>query len=255
MSPLSSSQLVSLDNFEGTLDLLLYLIQRSEIDIYDIPIRQITEQYWSYLKELESKDVDSGSEFLSHTANLLLIKSRTLLPPREQSEELEEEKEEDPRFELLHQLVEYCQFKLIAQDFSQREDLAAHQFYRGCDQGTWESPKPLGLKEVTLQDLAVLLDEALVRAARREGLVEEERWRVSDKLKELHRILKTQPSLHLRTLFDAGKSRNELIVTFLALLEMMKIGEILVGRREEDDELVLCRPGTLSFDQKPQEEP
>ncbi len=121
---------VRLDVFEGPLDLLLYLVRRDEVDIYDIEIGRITKQYLEYLGEMESIDVEVGGEFIVMAANLLYIKSRTLLPADLQRPEEDEAEGEDPRWELIRQLIEYKKFKEAAGDLRGRDELAAKLFGR-----------------------------------------------------------------------------------------------------------------------------
>lgn len=208
-----------LKNFEGPLDFLLHLIQRTEIDIFDISIKHITDQY---LKKSElCKNLDRGAEFVGNAAFLLWMKSKTLLPKHEQ-ETPSEFLEEDPRFEVIHQLVEYCRFKNAAKELTILEQKQSGFFLRGSE--ALDPKKTLGIEHLSLEDLATLFQQVLAKATVGKGSVKEEIWRVADKIKQLRQLLKDQQKIPFQLLFSAKLCREELIVTFLAVLELMKMG-------------------------------
>lgn len=234
---------VHLANFEGPLDLLLHLIRREEMNIYDIPIARITEQYLEAIQDLADIDIDRASEFLVMAATLLGIKSRMLLPkpPRPEVEDAQAEEEADPREELVRQLVAYSQFKAVAEQLRDREQEMFRVYTRGLFVEEPGGPPPLeGLD---------LLD--LVRAFQ-EVLKEEWNWRevpreeipLREKLREIRfRLARSPGGIRFRDLFARGGSRLEVVVTFLALLELMRqrkvtvmqerlFGEILIRRAE-----------------------
>lgn len=215
-----------LSNFEGPLDFLLHLIQKSEIDIYEVLIQQITEQYLEAISSLAEQDVDGGAEFLNWATTLILMKSKTLLPPDIVAEVLEGEEEEDPNFEIIHQLIEYCKHKQHAKKLSVMEEERSRYFFRGDDPTTRTFPRPLGLDGLALQDISAVFEECLAKAASRIGAdIEEETWKVSDKIKSVRRLLREKGEITFQQLFAPEKSRLELIVIFLALLELMKLGD------------------------------
>jgi segregation and condensation protein A len=214
-----------LNNFEGPLDLLWHLIQRHEIDIYEISLHQITRQFLEKFKEVNY--LDKGAEFLGLISALIWFKSKTLLPQHEQLELLEEHEESDPNFEIIHQLVDYCRFKRLAKEFSDREHQQSAFYLRGVENDL-EIKKNLGIQHLSLEDLASLFKEILAKTITQKKVIREETWRVSDKMTVIRETLKNFPSISFVYLFSSEKSREELIVTFLALLELMKMGELRV---------------------------
>lgn len=214
----------ALDNFEGSLDFLLHLIHKSEIDIYEILLHKITEQYLVKLRELISPAVDSGAEFIGTAASLLLLKSQRLLPKQEQTELVEEEG--DPRFDIIHQLIEYCRFKETAKEFSEREQKQNSYFSRGIE--NLEFKKNLGIEHLSMQDLAALFQQVMSKATSHQGTIHEEIWRVADKIHLLRQCIKENKKIRFDAFFSSEHSREELIVTFLAILELMKLGELRI---------------------------
>jgi|694.fasta_scaffold06188_10 segregation and condensation protein A len=217
----SQSDIFKLTNFEGPLEFLLYLIQKDEIEIYDIPIYQIIEQFIS----LQTNDIDKGAEFVSATAALHWLKSKFLLPKHEQL--VLEEGDPDPKFEIIHQLLEYCRYKQAAKDLGKLEMRQGLHYYRGGD-GVPEIKKNLGISHLSLDELATLFRQVLARASRQKETIHGEIWKVSDKIEAIRSLLKQEEHLPFNQLFAFTMSREELIVTFLALLELIKLGEIKV---------------------------
>lgn len=220
--PRVESYTVRLEKFEGPLDLLLHLIRREDINIYDIPIARITEQYLEIIRDLSALDIDKASEFLVMAATLLGIKSRMLLPkpPKLEAEELPEEAGEDPREELVRQLVAYSHYKEAAQQLRQREELMHKVFTRQLFLEQPEGPAPL--EGLSLNDLVKAFEEVLK---------EEWSWRevpreeipLREKIREINfRISRSPSGVRFRDLFTRGGSRLEIVVTFLALLELIR---------------------------------
>lgn len=226
----------TLDNFEGPLDFLLHLIQKSEIDIYSVQIQNIMDQYMERMGINSELCVDTGAEFIGTAATLLLLKSKMLLPKHEQVSNPEDE-QLDPRFEIIHQLVEYCRFKEAAKELAERERVQGAYYYRGTD--TPELKKPLGVEHLTLDDLATLFKQIVARAETQKGTIHEEEWRVSDKIKLIRQLLKVPKRIGFEILFSSERSRTELIVTFLAVLELMKMGEIKVIRDIASEQIMI----------------
>lgn len=222
---------VKLDNFEGPLEFLLYLVQKKEIDIYDVRLGIIAEQF---IEEMSRPDIDLGAEFVSTLASLILLKSKMLLPKHEQvANEDGEEEQIDPHFEVIHQLIDYCRFKQAGKEFVQREYEQNAYFPRGVS-GNNEIRQPLGIEHLSLDDLALLFREAVAKAQSHSGHVQEESFRVSDKIRLLRRLLKESGKIVFETIFLRGKYKEELIVTFLAILELMKLGEACVVKDHSD---------------------
>ncbi|BDG59965.1 segregation and condensation protein A [Caldinitratiruptor microaerophilus] len=214
---------VRLENFEGPLDLLLYLIRKEEVSIHDIPIARIAEQYLAYIADLSDVEIDRAADFLVMAATLLDIKARMLLPrpPRPEGEAgAEDGEDEDPRAELARQLEAYQRFKELAAELRRREEAAGRSYPRG-----WypEAPRgPAPLVGVSLADLVAafraLLEE---RGAWRE--VPRETVTLRDKLREiLQRLGRSPAGVPFRSLFRPGAGRLEILVTFLALLELVR---------------------------------
>lgn len=220
----SDQETFTLENFEGPLEFLLHLVQKNEIDIYEVKIQEVLHQYMK-TTELQSPDVDKGAEFIGMASLLIWLKSRMLLPKHEQT--VSPEEETDPRFDIIHQLVEYCRFKDAAKELSRREQEQNAFFGRGLE-GPYECKKNLGIEHLTLQDLAGLFQEILAKAESHTGLIHEEEWLVSDKIKAVRELLKEFPKIGFDVLFTSERSREELIVTFLAILELMKLGEVKI---------------------------
>ncbi|HIE10698.1 MAG TPA: chromosome segregation protein ScpA [Kiritimatiellae bacterium] len=215
---------VRLEVFEGPLDLLLYLIRKNEVDIYDIPIEEITRQYMEYLDLMRMLDLNIAGEFLVMAATLMVIKSRMLLPPEERDED---EEEEDPRWELVRQLLEYKKFKEAAGYLEQREAQQENVFTPE-EPGTLPPPDPsLSLAGVNIFDLITVFNKALKRLPR-EDLREVfgETFTVADKLEELVQLTAKRRRLSLSSLFDRMRSRVEMVCTFLALLELMRVKQV-----------------------------
>ena len=223
----------ALANFEGPLDFLLCLIQKEEIEIYDIPIQNLIQQFIQQLNQ-EEEDLEKGAEFIGTAAYLVWLKSKTLLPRNEQPE-AEEEKVEDPHFEIIHHLIDYCRFKQAAKELSSRQEKQQACYFRGVDAPEWK--KPLGIDHVSLEELSQLFKEMMGKAAQMKPQIHEENWRVSDKIRIIRRLLQEHSQLPFVNLFSAQQSRSEMIVIFLAVLELMKIGELAVGREQDSTSL------------------
>ncbi len=234
---------VKLEVFEGPLDLLLYLIKKEEVDIYDIPIERITNQYMEYLSLMQLLNLEVAGEFLVMAATLMYIKSRMLLPVDQQVTDAEAEEGEDPRWELIRQLVEYKKFKDAAVQLSKREDEQAKIFPRqGPDAGI-EVDKDVPLAEVSIFDLINAFNEVLKKATAREDFHEilEERFTVSDKIEEILYSLRDRMEMIFSELFANAGSRAEVVVTFLALLELIRMKRLKVQQAEAFGEIQVIK--------------
>jgi segregation and condensation protein A len=221
---------VKLEVFEGPLDLLLYLIKKEEVDIYDIPIERITNQYMEYLTIMQMLNLEVAGEFLVMAATLMYIKSRMLLPVDQQVTDSEAEEGEDPRWELIRQLVEYKKFKEAAIQLGQREEEQSHLFTRQAPDAGVPADKDAPLAEVSIFDLIGAFQEVLKRANAREEFREivEEQFTVSDKIEEILYTLRAQSEIVFRELFHDAATRAEVVVTFLALLELIRLKRLRV---------------------------
>lgn len=219
---------VTLGVFEGPLDLLLHLIHSNEIDIYDIPIAKVTEQYLAYLSLMESLDLEVAGEWLVMAATLLEIKSRMLLP-EDPTEELEEEKT-DPRLELVERLIEYEKFKGAAEVFREREAEQAKVFGRGAVEVEFDLRPKYDLSEITAVDLLAALQKILSDVDE-EPVTSIQRRKVSVRMRMrevFKKVTEATGRVRFEDLFDDVMSRVDIVITFLALLELLKQKKLTV---------------------------
>jgi segregation and condensation protein A len=223
---------VRLDIFEGPLDLLLHLIKRDEIDIYDISIERITSQYLNYIETFRLLNIDLASEFVVMAANLMYIKSRTLLPRQLQPPD-EEVEEDDPRWELIRQLIEYRKFKDAAGFLSDCESDQAGRFAHRPAAPRGEFEQPSELAPASIFDLIRAFQNVLKRFEEAHELsdIVDDRFTVADKIEHLLETMAPGESRRFDSLFAEASNRSEVIVTFLALLELMKMNEFAVNQR------------------------
>jgi len=219
---------VKLEIFEGPLDLLFYLIKKSEINIHDIPISEITDQYVQYLELMQMLDLDIAGEFLVMAATLMHIKSKMLLP----QEEIEQEEEEkDPRTELVEKLLEYKKFKEAAQQLKNREAHSKEVFARPVIREPIEddlSEDELYF-EASIFDLLSAFSKMLKEVPKdRFYEVLKDEVTVSEKIHEIFHLLVKKPTLYFLELFGRSRSKLEIIATFLALLELIRMKEVVV---------------------------
>jgi len=220
---------VQLEIFEGPLDLLLHLIKKNEVSITDIPVATITEQYLATLDLMQSLNLDVAGEFLVMAATLIHIKSRMLLPPGEH--EGDEVEEGDPREELIRRLLEYQRFKEAAEDLDRREILKRDVFARGSE--AQQETEPPALEGLSLFDLVRALQDVLQRLTE-EGVHEVtfEKITVRDQMNLLLDHLHQKGKVVFQSLFQEAASRMEVVVTFLAMLELIKIRAVRVWQEE-----------------------
>jgi segregation and condensation protein A len=213
---------VHLSTFEGPLDLLLHLIQQHELDIMDIPIGFVTEKYLEYILLMQELSIDIASEYLVMAATLAHIKSKLLLPTPPSDQEEEEGEAEDPRTELVRRLLEYQKYKLAAGQISERSILGRDVFLRGAPAPGAEGTPPLA--PVSLFKLLESFQSVLDRTQKTlDHEIEFERISITDRINQLSDVLKTKRRMLFEELFGDDKSRPELIITFLALLEMTRL--------------------------------
>lgn len=228
---------VELEVFEGPLDLLLYLIKKDEVDIYNIPVERITKQYLDYLSLMQMLDLNIAGEFFVMAATLMYIKSKMLLPPEERP--LEEEEEEDPRMDLVRQLLEYKKFKDAAQYLHQREIVQESVFPRNVPADLPEAADNY-MVDVSIFDLIGAFSQALKRVeVNQVREIIEEKFNVADKIAEIKESLQRERSLNLTCLFSTMKTRTEVVVTFLALLELIRLKLVKVFQPELFGEIIV----------------
>lgn len=228
----------TLPHFEGTLDFLLCLLQKEEIDIYDVSVEEIIRQFVSGFVSSDPAGIDRGAEFIGSASYLIWLKSKMLLPEDQTVSEPEEEID-DPRFEIIHHLVDYCRFKRAGQELARQQDKQRQLYFRGID--TFEPKKLPGIDHLSLEDLSLLFQGMIERAAQHTGSIEEENWQIADKISVIRKRLSGQKSFDFADLFHASQTRSELIVIFLAILELMKSGDLSIVRKEHDSTLTVVR--------------
>ena len=220
---------VQLDIYEGPLDLLLHLIKKNEIDIADIPIAVITEQYLATLELMESLNLDVAGEYLVMAGTLVHVKSRMLLPPEEGEEE--EDEEGDPREELVRKLMECQRYKEAGQDLESREVLNRDVFNRRSEEA--QEGDAVQFEQVTVFDLLSAFQKVLERfPGESVHTVTLERISVREKMSLLLDRLRGSSKWVFQSLFEEAVSRMEVIVTFLALLELIKMRAVKVVQEE-----------------------
>ncbi|WCJ59908.1 segregation/condensation protein A [Fontisphaera persica] len=233
---------VKFEVFEGPLDLLLYLIKKEEVDIYEVNLTKLATQFIEYIELMRMLDLEVAGEFLVMAATLMYIKSRELLPKDQQVTPEGEEDEEDPRWELIRQLVEYKKFKDAAAQLQQLEIARENTFVRTPAHIELEAPAPRR-GEVSIFDLLNAVNAVLKRFAERQQAtdIHDDPWTVSQKIDYLHQRLKETPVLRFSELFAAALTRAEVIVTFLALLELVRLRAVLVTQTEDFGEIEITR--------------
>jgi len=235
---------VKLEIFEGPLDLLLYLIKKEEVTIYDIPISKITNQYLEYLNLMQLLDLKLAGEFLVMASTLMQIKSKMLLPVEEQAPE--EEEEEDPRAELVRRLLEYKKFKEAANRLEELETKEAQVFRRKVNPETLEleteEEEQEQYFEASLFDLISAFSKILKTIPKNEFLqIINDEFTVEKKIHDLLHLLVIKPVLYFSKLFEKAKSKVEIIATFLAVLELMRLKEIVVRQGSSFSEVQIMR--------------
>jgi segregation and condensation protein A len=238
---MESDYKVRLEIFEGPLDLLLYLIKRDEIDIYDISIERITRQYLEYLQAFKELNIDIAGEFVVMAANLIYLKSRSLLPVDQQPPD-EETDEDDPRWDLIRQLIEYKKFKEAAAQLQVRALEQEGVFTRDGSSSSPASEAPLRLAEVGIFQLIHAFQNVIKRVEAREDLQEifGEHFSVSEKIDVILKRVVDGASVRFSELFGEIVSRVEIVVTFLALLELIRLKQVRAIQGSVFDEIEIA---------------
>ena len=238
---------VKLEVFEGPLDLLLYLIKRDEVDIYDISIERITKQYLSYLDAFQVLNIELAGEFIVMAANLLYIKSRTLLPVEQQMAE-EDAEEDDPRWELIRQLIEYKKFKEAASLMRDQEAMQENLFARVPVTPDLAPSENLLVDEVGIFDLIHAFQKILKRLEKKPEDLREifaENFTVSDKIDHVLRLTSSGVPIRFEELFADAAGRTEIVVTFLAMLELIRLKQLRVRQESMCTEIWIDRIGIV----------
>jgi segregation and condensation protein A len=231
---------VKLEVFEGPLDLLLYLIKQDEIDIYDVSIERITGQYLQYLQAFKELNIELAGEFIVMAANLIYLKSRSLLPVDQQPPD-ENAEEDDPRWDLIRQLIEYKKFKEAAAQLHLRELEQERIFAR---EGGSSPPieEPLRLGEVGIFQLINAFQTVIKRVETRQDMPEifSERFSVSEKIEAILQRVAGGDPIRFSDLFGAVVSRVEVVVTFLALLELIRLKQVRAVQKNIFEEIEIA---------------
>lgn len=230
-----------LDMFEGPLDLLVYLIKKNEINIYDIPIVEITEQYFQYIEMMKVLDLDGIGDFLVMAATLLQIKSRMLLPPDPNASP----EEQDPRADLVRRIEEYQKIKEAAEELRLRAEKRGDLFPRRIDEealnGLKEDSREVYF-EANLFDLITALSQALQnKPDKGEYEVVKEEYTVEKKVHMILHLLVERPQFRLDELFERARDKMEVIVTFMAVLELCRLKELVVVQKRTFSEIEVVR--------------
>jgi segregation and condensation protein A len=233
-----SSITIRLEAFEGPLDLLLHLIRKEEVDIWNIPIARITEQYLEYLEIMKDLNINVAGEWLMMAATLIYIKARMLVP-QHPGDEAQPEGEEDPRNELVYQLLEHQKFKNAAEMLYTREEV---------ENAVWNKPPAEVLEDagdvvaVTIFDLLRAFHEVVRRfEAQRMLEVEQEEITVEEKIEDIRRLFLVHDKLLFSAFFREARSKRHLIVLFLALLELVRLREVWLYQRRPFDDIQITK--------------
>lgn len=237
---------VKLQVFEGPLDLLLFLIEKNKVNIYDIPIVEITAQYMEYIAEMKRRDLNVLSEFLVMAATLVDIKSRMLLPSNPDAEE----EEEDPRAELVQQLLEYKMYKCMAYELKDRQMDAERVMFKAptIPEEVALFEEPINMEELVSDVTLARLNEIFQSIMKKQvdkvdpirskfGKIEREEVSLEDKMVYLKDFAKKNRHFSFRSLLESQASKVEIIVTFLAILELMKTGDIVISQEKIFDDI------------------
>ena len=239
---------VKLEVFEGPLDLLLHLIEKNKFNIFDIPIVEITRQYLDYLDSMEEENMDVMSEFLVMAATLISIKSKMLLP----KEEEEEEEEDDPRAELVKSLIEYKMYKYASLELKDMSIDASNAFFKKetipkevKEVKEEVDPKEL-LSDITMKQMSEIFHTLLKREVDRVdpvrskfGTITRDEIRLEDRMVEIRNEIKGLKSINFRTLLGSKRGKINLIVSFLAILELMKTGVLIIRQEEMFGDIII----------------
>jgi len=232
---------VQFEVFEGPLDLLLYLVRKEEVDIYQVNLTKLATQFLEYVELMRQLDLDIAGEFLVMAATLMFIKSRELLPVDQQvAVEGEEDQGDDPRWELIRKLVEYKKFKDASAALQSLETRQEGVFPR--QPGKLELARPEVRPEVTLFDLIGAVNTVLKRFQERPEMrdIFEDKWTVSEKIESIRALVARGATTRFSELFAHAASRSEVIATFLALLELIRLKQLVIAQAEPFSEIEIA---------------
>jgi segregation and condensation protein A len=226
---------IQFEVFEGPMDLLLFLVKKQEVDIYDVNMTELAHQFLGYLDIMKTLDLDLAGEFIVMASTLMYIKSRELLPVDQQIEDENEEEIEDPRWELIRKLVEYKRFKDITTDL-QKLEFEQEKVYTRRPGSIPLDPLPMDNRlEASIFDLIGAVDRVLQQYFSREAAKREivdDQWSISEKIVVIRHRLGEAKRLRFSELFNEAGSRGEIVATFLALLELVRLKQLLAMQSE-----------------------
>jgi segregation and condensation protein A len=236
---------IKFEVFEGPLDLLLYLIKKEEVDIYEVNLTRLATQFIEYIELMRMFDLEIAGEFLVMASTLMYIKSRELLPRDQQVDTGQEDDEEDPRWELIRQLVEYKKFKDAAAQLQARE-IEQERVFPRLPTMPLAPQEPAPKAEASLFDLINAVNNILKRAKPREDLrdIFEDKWTVSAKIEHLMQLTGGNAVVKFSELFLSATSRSEVVCTFLALLELVRLKQLVCLQSQDFGEIEISRAAT-----------
>jgi Uncharacterized conserved protein len=234
---------VKFEVFEGPLDLLLYLIKKEEVDIYEVNLTKLATQFIEYIDTMRMLDLEVAGEFLVMAATLMYIKSKELLPVEQQVQTEGEEEGEDPRWELIRQLVEYKKFKDAAAQLQALESQQENIYPRQPVKIQFEAEATPKKPEVSIFDLLNAVNSVLQRIAKKEDArdIFEDKWSVSEKIEHVMKTIEQKPRVRFSELFAEASSRSEVICTFLALLELIRLKQLICAQSESFGEIEIIK--------------
>lgn len=235
---------VQFEVFEGPLDLLLYLIKKEEVDIYEVNLTKLATQFIEHVELMRAFDLEVAGEFLVMASTLMFIKSRELLPVEQQVVVEGEEEGEDPRWELIRQLVEYKKFKDAAAQLQTLEARQENIFPRRPGKFDFESEAVPAKTEAGIFDLLNAVNAVLKRFQQKEAgtrEIFEDKWTVSEKMEFVLATIAERTAVKFTELFATAANRSEVVCTFLALLELIRLKQLQCLQPEPFDEIEICR--------------
>lgn len=238
---------IKLKTFEGPFDLLYHLIEKNQIDIYDIPISELTDQYLEYIDKMDTVDLDLMSEFLLMASTLIEIKSKMLLPQTKNKDIVEE----DPRDELVNKLIEYKKFKLVSEQFASIQNNEFKIFFKNphtnlIQLDSTEYSIEDSLKSITLIDILIAFENVIKRKEKKLdkvrskfNSVQKDLYTIEDKSEYILNLLELTSELKFNEIFRQDADKIEIVVTFLALLELIKLNKIFIYQKDLFDDIIL----------------
>jgi len=244
---------VKFEVFEGPLDLLLYLIKKEEVDIYEVNLTKLATQFIEYIDTMRLLDLEIAGEFLVMASTLMYIKSRELLPVEKQVQVEGEDEGEDPRWELIRQLVEYKKFKDAAAQLQVLEVTRENTFPRLPIKPQFDEEKPAAKPEVSIFDLLNAVNTVLQRFTKRDDLrdIFEDKWTVSEKIELVMKAITERGRVTFSELFAQAASRSEVVCTFLALLELIRMKQLVCTQPEPFAEIEITKSQNEAYASSP----